>query len=127
MAEYLIQDTTLLAIADAIREKEGSTGSILVSDFAARIRALSGGSGGELFSFTYNDSTTYYFESGMTWEEWIDSEYNTGGFNSAYTSSLGAWGEYVYDGDGEPIDYAYSRYVLVTETIVPYGDYGCMR
>lgn len=50
-------------------------------------------------SFTIND-TTYYAEEGMTWAEWVESEYNTGGFEP------GAWtdlvrvpnsGYYIYD------------------------------
>lgn len=43
MAEYLIQDTTLTAIGDAIRAKEESTGPIPVPDFAARIAAIQTG------------------------------------------------------------------------------------
>ena len=86
-----------------------------------------GGNTGSLSSFIYNDSTMYYFESGMTWQEWIDSDYNTDGFTSAYSNSVGAWGEYVLDGDGEWVDYNYSSYVLVTDQIVANGDYGCMR
>lgn len=39
-----VQETKLAAIADAIREKEGSTGPIPAGDFAARILALPGGS-----------------------------------------------------------------------------------
>lgn len=26
------------------------------------------------------EGTTYYAEEGMNWEEWVDSEYNTGGY-----------------------------------------------
>lgn len=37
MAEYLIKDTTLTGIADAIREKTGETGQIIVSDMATKI------------------------------------------------------------------------------------------
>lgn len=36
-----VQETKLTAIAEAIREKEGSTEPILASDFPARIRAIS--------------------------------------------------------------------------------------
>lgn len=43
MAEYLIQDTTLSDIADAIRAKEKSTGTIQVNKFASRIAAISTG------------------------------------------------------------------------------------
>ena len=35
-----VQETKLTAIADAIRQKEGSTGPIPAGDFAARILAL---------------------------------------------------------------------------------------
>ena len=34
--------------------------------------------GEKLLSFTINNKT-YYFEEGMTWSEWLDSEYNTEG------------------------------------------------
>lgn len=40
MAKYLIEDTTLIAIGDAIREKEGSTEVIPVPDMPARIRTI---------------------------------------------------------------------------------------
>ena len=40
-----VQETRLKAIADAIREKDGTTGPIPASDFAERIRAIQGGGG----------------------------------------------------------------------------------
>lgn len=43
MSKYAIEDTTLTAIGNAIREKEGSTEPILVADFADRIAAITGG------------------------------------------------------------------------------------
>ena len=43
MAEYLIQDTTLTAIGNAIRSKEGSSGTIPVSSFASRLSAIKTG------------------------------------------------------------------------------------
>ena len=43
MAEYLIQDTTLTAIGDAIRAKEESSDPIPVSEIAARIAAIETG------------------------------------------------------------------------------------
>ena len=43
MAEYLIQDSTLTAIGDAIREKTKKTDAILVSDLASEISSISGG------------------------------------------------------------------------------------
>lgn len=43
MAEYLIQDTTLTAIGDAIRAKEESSDPIPVSEIASRIAAIETG------------------------------------------------------------------------------------
>ena len=43
MSKYAINDTTLTAIGDAIREKEGSIEPIPVAAFAERIAAISGG------------------------------------------------------------------------------------
>ena len=40
MAKYVIDSTTLAAIGDAIRAKDGSTGSILVSNLASKIAAI---------------------------------------------------------------------------------------
>lgn len=45
MAQYLIQDTTLTGIADAIRSKTGNASSIATQDMAAAILALDAGSG----------------------------------------------------------------------------------
>ena len=50
MSKYAINDTTLTAIGDAIREKEGSMAAIPVADFANRIISLptGGGESGEV-------------------------------------------------------------------------------
>lgn len=49
MAEYLIQDTTLTAIADAIREKTGDEGEIAVSAMAEKIgKIVASNTGGNL-------------------------------------------------------------------------------
>ena len=49
MAEYLIQDTTLINIADAVRAKTGKTETILISDMASEIASIpSGGASGNL-------------------------------------------------------------------------------
>lgn len=45
MSEYLIQDTTLTGIADAIREKTGGTEPVSVSDMAAQIEGIQAGGG----------------------------------------------------------------------------------
>lgn len=41
MAEKLIQDTTLIAIANAIRTKDGTSQPIRVTDMATRITSIS--------------------------------------------------------------------------------------
>lgn len=46
MSKYVIDSSTLVSIADAIRTKDGSTGAIQVSDFPARISAIEGGGTG---------------------------------------------------------------------------------
>ena len=43
MAVYRIQDTTLVGIGNAIRAKEGSTGTIPVTEIASRIQAIETG------------------------------------------------------------------------------------
>lgn len=48
MSEYMIQGETLTAIADAIRSKTGTTGTITAGGMAAVINTISAGSGVEL-------------------------------------------------------------------------------
>lgn len=43
MAEYLIYDTDLIKIADAIREKDGSTGTMTLAEMPGRIAAIETG------------------------------------------------------------------------------------
>lgn len=57
MAEYLIQDTTLTGIGDAIREKEGSSGAIPVSSLASRIAAISTGTTVQTANGTFKTSS----------------------------------------------------------------------
>jgi hypothetical protein len=63
MAEYIIQDSTLTDIADAIRAKDGSSAPILTEDMADAIAAIpSGGgitpTGTKQISITQNGTTT---------------------------------------------------------------------
>ena len=46
MAEYLIYDTDLTKIADAIRAKDGSTGTMTLAEMPGRIAAIETGGGG---------------------------------------------------------------------------------
>ena len=45
MAEYIVQDTTLTAIADAVRAKKGTTEPIALTDLATEIESIQSGSG----------------------------------------------------------------------------------
>lgn len=53
MAKYTINDTTLVAIADAIRAKSGTTGGIDPANMAALIAAIESGGGGSGGGFTW--------------------------------------------------------------------------
>lgn len=93
MAKYSIEDTTLKAIADAIRGKTGSSDAMLVSSMAAAISALpTAAASPQVKSITVGgeyDSTTYH---GDYWAA-IDANGNLllvveGGTSSAYESVL---------------------------------------
>lgn len=58
MAEYLIQDTTLTGIADAIRGKTGGTDPVAVSDMAAQIEGIQAGGGDDVLNALIDRSIT---------------------------------------------------------------------
>lgn len=62
MAEYLIQDTTLTAIADAIRSKTGTTEPMPVTDMANQITSITTGGGGDytVTFMNYNGTAVLY-------------------------------------------------------------------
>lgn len=66
MAQYLIQDTTLTDIADAIRAKTGSSDEIRVSDMASQIESISAGGGSmegvHVVTFMSYDGTTELYK-----------------------------------------------------------------
>ena len=73
MAKVFIEETTLTAIGDAIRGKEGSSELVPVNDMATRISAISGGGGGgdlpeELF--VISGDCTYKFAYG-SWNSFL--------------------------------------------------------
>lgn len=59
MANVLVQDTSLTAIANAIREKNGSTNTYKPAEMATAIQALSSGGGGELKTIVASQKYTY--------------------------------------------------------------------
>lgn len=69
MSKYVINDSTLVAIGDAVREKDGTTAPIVVSDLANRIKAIP--SGGEELpeeAFTVTGVANYRFSNnGWNW------------------------------------------------------------
>lgn len=69
----------LTDVADAIREKKGTTEKINPQNFSDEIRSIKGGGGGAPFGFASNRGA-FYFDDGMTWNDWVDSEYNTDGW-----------------------------------------------
>jgi hypothetical protein len=58
MAEYIIQDSTLTDIADAIRAKDGSSAPILTEDMADAIAAIPSGGGYDGLELISVDPTT---------------------------------------------------------------------
>ncbi len=90
MASYIIQDTTLTAIADSIRAKTGTTDPIKVSAMADTIANIEAGSGdsGTKYHITYSGDLPPDFE-----ELIIDTEVHEGGyavfaFTSKYITTL---------------------------------------
>ena len=67
MAEYIVQDTTLTAIADAVRAKKGTTEPIALADFATEIESIQSGEGSSsnklgLVVNDVNGGTSAYFD-----------------------------------------------------------------
>lgn len=86
MADYLTTDTELASVANAIRTKSGtSTQLIYPAGFVSAIGAIttpypsadgvSFGTVPSTISFSIR-TTSYTADSGMTWAEWVASEYN---------------------------------------------------
>ena len=76
MAKVFIEETTLTAIGDAIREKEGTTELVPVNDMATRISAIQGG-GGDIpeEALTLSGDLSYRFAAGG-WD-WFINQYGS--------------------------------------------------
>ena len=86
IGQVMIDDITLSNIADAIRAKTGTNKKYLPSEMAEAIYAISGDNGA-LINDEDDDAVIINFsiegydfqaEEGMTWREWVNSEYNDG-------------------------------------------------
>lgn len=83
---YLIDESTLTEIADAIRAKKGIAGYLDPANFASEILSIGQApTTPTLISFTI-DGTAYQAEEGMTWAEFVVSEYNVDNFYHNSTS-----------------------------------------
>lgn len=73
MSKYVIDSSTLVSIGDAVREKDGTTAPIVVSDLASRIKAIpqeGGGGGVELPAEAYivtGDCNSRFSNNGWNW------------------------------------------------------------
>lgn len=68
MSKYSINDTTLTAIADAIREKGGTSAPILANGMAAAIAAIqAGGAGGGATSMITKVQEQFYLNITALW------------------------------------------------------------
>ena len=71
-----VQDL-LRDIAEAIREKTGSTSLINPQDFSSKILSIqSGGLSDDEIMFSVYGQGIYYATSGTSWQTWSSSEYN---------------------------------------------------
>ncbi|MFR5856684.1 MAG: fibronectin type III domain-containing protein [Bacilli bacterium] len=101
---------TTYSIRVYVRDTSGYDSSVYYTN--ASTSALSS------FSVVNNGSTsTYYFESGMTWKDFISSSYNTGGFSYSVVNY------YVYCSFNSSLKYN-GGYVSIWDSIVSGGSYG---
>ena len=100
MSEKLITKTQLCATATRTQQSVSAL-EAAVAALEARVAALEAANV-TLISFTI-DGTSYQAEEGMTWAQWVESEYNTNGY-------LSVSGNYIYSS-------ADNRYHLVTEDV----------
>ena len=70
-----------------------------------------------MISFTIA-GTTYQAEDGMTWGDWVESEYNTGGYR--YSSSSSSW---IGDSTNSGILCGAAGSILTNNMIVANGSY----
>lgn len=81
MAEYLIQDTTLTAIADAIRAKTGGTDPIDPADMATEINCIETGTGNKITTtITPNFSDSIEIDSEESMRLFLEDRNNIGKF-----------------------------------------------
>lgn len=113
-----IKDSTD-AIKQAIIDK-GGTISGDITTWADAILALGGGS--SKIEFTIS-SATYEADEGMTWGEWVDSEYNPGMFGYGSSEPAGTPIQHVVR--LTPVTNNLGMGVYSTDVIIEGGTYSC--
>lgn len=101
MAEYLIQDTTLISIADAIREKTGDEGTMKPAEFPEKIRTIE--TGGNIIPLIVTENGTYELTEGVNGYAPVTVNVPTGGGTGGGGTEEPVDGKYevtVYDYDG---------------------------
>ena len=128
MSEYFIQDTTLSGIADAIRAKNGSTGTIAVSDFATQIEAIETTPEGLV---TYEETTaTHTRSSGLSSVTYGANKFVAppvyGDSNSAYSENGINWTSAVCTTSKarSNIVYGAGKFVVVGDGVAAYSSDG---
>lgn len=105
---YKVLEEDLIAVADAINALTGNNEQLeWPDDFIDALKPP--------ISFTI-DSTTYYAKDGMTWEEWINSNYNTDNYyitdNTYINKGIRSW---VFDSN--------YYHIIKTDLIIANGEY----
>lgn len=98
MSQYLINESTLTAIADAVREKSGTSEPIKVSELPTAIAAIEAGGGGEEYftdeELAFTGSIANTFTYGPLTGKIVDQEKDRITFNNITDTSDafgGAW------------------------------------
>lgn len=131
MAKFIIQDTTLQGIADAVREIAGVNETLSPSEMIENLDGANNAIQEEANLIAqillaleektnktivfYIDGTEYTAEKNMTWHEWCNSDYNTSFFSNWYE------GDRVSDAD-DHITYN-DEFVLGNEIIIANEQY----
>ena len=101
MSEYLIQDTTLEDIADAIRAKKGTQAGIQVSDFPSEIASIPTGSNGAVVNaqlwtlnyIPYSQFKCYFKYNNTQYALGVGGGAYSTGYISLFALNNGSWTE----------------------------------
>lgn len=126
MADYLTTDTELTSVANAIRTKGGTSASLVyptgfvtaignIQEAYPSADGVSFGTVQSTISFTI-DIGSYQADTGMTWTQWVSSEYNPD-FMPGIMKVFSIVSNKVQHASGEYVSYNNS-YVSASDSIV---------